>query len=101
MWLHFQVHLENAAPLCSYGDGNTLQVTHHQRYSCFPSYTLHSLETMKSSNKSFPIRRNKSSLLHCTVGGKPGNADTASLCAVEILPKQDLQGKDLCTLASY
>lgn len=44
----------------------TLQMTHHHRYGCFPSYKLHSLKTMKSSNKSFSIRRNKSSLLHCT-----------------------------------
>lgn len=41
-------------------------MTHHHRYSSFPSYTLHSLKTMKHSNKSFPIRRSKSSLLHCT-----------------------------------
>lgn len=41
-------------------------MTHHHRYSSFPFYTLHSLKTMKHSNKSFPIRRSKSSLLHCT-----------------------------------
>lgn len=66
MWLHFQEHLGNAASLCSYGEGNTLQMTHHYRYTCFPSYKLHSLKTIKSSNKSFCIRRNESSLLHCT-----------------------------------
>lgn len=61
MWLHFQDHLENSASLdlvVLMKRATFSRWFKHQRYNCFPSL-LHYLEAMKSSNKSFPIRRNR------------------------------------------